>query len=191
MRTCLLILLALVSGCSRAQPVEFREYAVRLGLEGHGVCSGTAVGRNIILTAQHCLDAGRIVAIDGQAAYALEVVKDGKDHALVRVTTTFKRWARMGVAPSMGDRIRWVGNPAGVEKVYRQGYVARVFTDEILIDAAAFGGDSGSGLMDDKGRVVAVLTGAKWWRDNNGMTFALVLAFPLAFTEKDWAEIRA
>ena len=49
----------------------------------------------------------------------------------------------------------------------------------MLIDAHAFGGDSGSGIFDDEGRLIGVLTGITWWRNSEGLTFGLVVMYPV------------
>lgn len=175
------------SGCADARP---KDAAVRLDFDG-GVCSGTAVGESIILTAEHCWQAGRLRMVNGFPAHALEIVKDGKDHVLVRVTVTFRKWARMGPQAQQGDRLRWFGNPAGQSDVYREGYVARTDDKEIWLDARGFGGDSGSGLFDSAGRVTGVLTGVKSWANPSGLRFDMIVVYPLAFTAEQWREIRA
>lgn len=184
-----LALLLLLCGCTHAG--DLRPVALRLTLEGGGHCSGTAVGPQLVLTASHCLDVGRIVAIDDREAYALRVIHDGRDHALVRVSVTFRRWAALGPAMQQGDRVRWIGNPAGEPDMYREGYVVRAHTDEVLIDGPSFAGDSGAGLFDSRGRLVGVLLGGKWWQSRGGAVFAVTLAYPLAFTPEQWAEMRA
>lgn len=190
MRLILAAFLLILVGCVEAHPRDIERYTLRLDFEGGAICSGTAVGVNLVLTADHCLAAGRLIKINGAEAYALKIVRDGKDHAVVRVTQRFGQWARMGAYPRTGDRVRWVGTPAGEDAVYREGYVARSKPDELYIDAIGFGGDSGSGLFDGRGRVVGVLSGVKSWRTMSGLRMDLILAWPLEFTEAQWAEIR-
>jgi hypothetical protein len=136
--TALLLTLVLTAGCSNAPARDIgviQGTALRLEFENNGVCSGTAVGRDVIMTAEHCFEGERLVRINGRPANALRMVKDGKDHVLVKVTSAFKTWARMGTAPKQGDRVRWIGNPAGEANIYREGYVARAEKTGVLVDA--------------------------------------------------------
>lgn len=187
MRYLALLLLMLVAGCSEAHP---RDAALRLEME-RGVCSGTAVGKDLILSAEHCIADNRLLRVNGQPAYALEMVKDGKDHVLIRVTMAFTSWAKVKPGAAQGDAVTWWGNPAGEASVYREGYVSRARTDEVWIDAHGFGGDSGSGLLNARGEVVEVLSGIRTWRDFSGNSFSMIVAFPLAFSAEQWREIRA
>lgn len=194
MRLALATLLLLVAGCSEAHP---RDYALRLEMSAgifpipSRVCGGTAVGQNIVLTANHCLTDATGLWIDGEHVRVLEVVTDGKDHALLRVDRTFKQWARIRPGAREGGTVNWVGNPGGQAGVLRRGYVARVAQDEIWIDAQAFGGDSGSGVFSRGGNLRMVVTGIRAMRNQQGIVFSLVVAYPLAFTAEHWREIRA
>lgn len=188
MKTAFLLILLMVStGCARAHPADFRDYALRLDL-ADGVCSGTAVGRDVVLTASHCLKDNRITAINGRPAFALKAIHDGSDHVLVRVSVRFKHWAQMGKAPIVGDRVRWIGMPAGMDRLYREGYVSRVYTDEIYLDAQAFGGDSGSGVFCSDGRICGVVSAGKVWQ-RGAFTFAVTVLYPIQFTRAQWQEI--
>lgn len=146
-----------------------------------GLCSGTAISADTIITAQHCLKlGGALVAVDGLPVKVRGIGKDKRDTLTLRVTgITFAYWARMGPALTQGAQVRWWGSPAGMTDIYREGYVARVLTNEVLIDAIAFGGDSGSGIFDSQGRLIGVLTGIKWVRNGDGILFALVVMYPV------------
>ena len=189
MRYLLALLLLTLAGCAEARPEHSAPYAVRLEFQ-RGLCSGTVVGKDLILSAAHCFDGNRLLRIDGEDAYALEIARDGKDHVLARVTKRFTRWASMGPLPEQGDEVSWIGNPAGEFSVYRQGYVARVMPDELYIEAPAFGGDSGSGLFDSRGRLIGVLSATKSWRTLPGLHFDVTIVWPLAFTDEQWGAIR-
>lgn len=183
-----LLLPVLLASCAAASDVEpMRGVAVSLDMSG-STCSGTVVARDVILTAAHCFDAGRLTAINGTPANALRMVKDGRDHALVKVDRTFKRWAVRGKAPQEGETVRWIGNPGGMVRVYRNGYVAQVENGVVLIDAPVFGGDSGSGVFNAKGQLVGVVSGAKVIR-NIQMTMQLAWLEPMSFTSKQWKEM--
>lgn len=186
MRFVLLLLALLITGCAEARP---RDYALRLEFERGGVCSGTAVGERMLITASHCWQSGRLVKVNGQPAYAMKIKHDGKDHALVRVTVKFDRWARMGGDPVQEQDVTWRGNPASQDDVFRRGYVMRVRPDEVWVDARGFGGDSGSGMFDRKGRVIGVLSGIKTWQTLTGLRFDVIVVYPLAFTREDWEAV--
>jgi hypothetical protein len=188
MKICALALSFLLAGCADAHPASFRDTALRLDLEGGGICSGTAVGKDIVLTAEHCTNSGPILAINGLPARALKIIKDGHDHVLVRVTMRFKHWAQVGRGPNTGDRVRWLGMPAANDRVYREGYVSRVYLQEIWVDGHSFGGDSGAAMFGNDGRIVGVVSAGKMWI-NGPFTFSMVVLYPLSFTAKDWKEI--
>ena len=178
----LLVLLAGCSGCvSVPSHTDLRATTLRLGF-GSGLCSGTAIGPDLLITAQHCLrEGGPLRMVNGHAVTVVGIGKDKRDTLTVRIKgVAFKHWARMGPALTQGERVRWWGNPAREPDVYREGYVVRARTDQVLIDAHGFGGDSGSGIFDDEGRLIGVLTGAMWWRSQDGLTFALVVMYPIA-----------
>ena len=176
MRAFLLILLALASGCSGCASVPTHDQlrATTLRLEfARGVCSGTAIGPDLILSASHCLQGGTLKAVDGQAIKVVGIGKNKHDTMTVRVSgIRFKRWAKLGRQPNQGDRIRWWGNPQGVPDVYREGYVSRSWTDGVLYDATICKGDSGAGIFNAAGEVVGVVTGMN---DMAGCTFMVSL----------------
>lgn len=191
MKAALAALLMILAGCAEARPSHSAPYAVRLEFN-RGLCSGTVVARNVILTASHCLGAGvRLESIDGEPAYALEIIRDDKDHALVRVSKRFDRWAARGPAPVQGDRVSIIGNPAGEGDMYREGYVSRVTDEETRYVMPGFGGDSGAGIWDSRGRLVGVVSAVRVWQTMTGMRFEVTVGWPLAFTADDWREIRA
>lgn len=173
----LAILLALLAGCSGCVSVPSHEAlrATALRLEfTTSLCSGTAIGPHLILTAQHCYGQP-LVRVNGQPVKVTGVGRDKHDALTLRVSgITFAHWARLGALPKQGDRIRWWGNPEGNEDVYRQGYVARADRRLIVVDAPICHGDSGSGMFNDKGEVVAVVTAMT---NGNGCTF--MLSYPL------------
>lgn len=182
----LLIPLLLVS-CASARTERM---ALTLTMEG-GTCSGTAVGKNLVMTAAHCFTTGTLVSIDGKPAKVLEKVEDGQDHAIIRVDRRFRVWSRWFAKARRGDDVTWTGNPQHIVGVVRRGYVAKVYPDgELLLDAAATGGDSGSGIFNADGRLVGVLSGGYTWT-HGASVFTLIYCKPMKFTRKQWAEIRA
>ena len=44
--------------------------------------------------------------------------------------------------------------------------------------------------QDDKGRLVAVLSGMRMWQNPRGFHMQLMVAYPLEFTAEQWREIQ-
>jgi V8-like Glu-specific endopeptidase len=178
----LLSLLLLLAGCGGCASVpshdDLRATALRLEF-GPYVCSGVAIGPDTLLSAQHCAKAAPLKAVNGQRVKVIGVGRDKHDLITIKVSgIRFAHWARFGPPMKEGDRVKWWGQPARQEYVYREGYVARVTPQEIWIDAQLFGGDSGSGVYDEQGRVVGVITGVRGWRDAAGFSFSMAVVYP-------------
>lgn len=121
-----------------------------------GMCSGTAVGPDLLVTALHC---GEVQQVGNYVVTAEVVERGSRDFVVVRVKgVTFETWAKRGERPRQGDRVRWWGNPVGEPNVYREGYVARADGDVLVIAAQICKGDSGAGLFNDRGEVVGIIS---------------------------------
>lgn len=157
----LLPLLLLLSGCGGCASIpghsDLRATTLRLDFVD-GVCSGTAVGPDTLLSAKHCF-AHKLVAVNGQAVKVIASKMEGADTAVIRVSgVTFKHWAKRGGKPIQGDTLRFFGNPTGVPDVYREVLVSRAWTDGLVLQGMICPGDSGAGLFDAQGHVVAVVS---------------------------------
>lgn len=156
----LLPLLLLLGGCGGCASTpthgDLRAHTLRLEF-AEGLCSGTAIGRDLILSAKHCFDSP-LRMIDGRAARVVSSVAETKDTVVVRVSVTFDKWAKRGPRPIQGDKVRFWGNPQGVPDVYREAIVARAYTDGLILQTMVCGGDSGAGLWDERGRVVGIVS---------------------------------
>jgi hypothetical protein len=159
MRT-LLPLLLLLGGCGCASVPshdELRATALRLEFQD-GVCSGTAIGADSILTAVHCM-ASPLVRVNGQPVKLVESRKESRDRIVVKLSgIRFKHWVQRGPTPAQGDRLRFWGQPSGESDIYREAIVSRVRTDQVVLQTIVCPGDSGSGLIDAQGRVVGVVS---------------------------------
>ena len=170
MKMMLALLLTLMMGCSCASvaPAEInpRAFALRITTT-RSVCSATAVAADEIETAAHCL-AYPLVSIEGKRATIVAHHATGVDRVRVTVAgVTFAKWAKLG-RPKQADRVRWWGQPLGNPFVYREGVVAAVYTDGVLIDGTICAGDSGSGLFNAAGELVGVIS---FMTDPHGCTF--------------------
>lgn len=64
---------------------------------------------------------------------------------------------RAGAEPDIGDPVSIVGAPMGIPLFRTDGYVAQTSVHRLLVSAAAYGGNSGSPVLDAEGRLVGML----------------------------------
>jgi hypothetical protein len=169
MRLFALLLAMMVGGCAEAHPpVDPRSFALRLETT-QSVCSATAVAVDEIETAAHCL-AHPLVSIDGQMVAIVSSHATGPDRLRVKLAgIRFGTWAKLGKAKA-GDHVRWWGQPRGVPYVLRSGTVVAVYEDGIAVDGTICPGDSGSGLFNDAGELIGVVSAMT---DQFGCTFVI------------------
>ena len=152
-----------------------------------GHCSGTVVGPHAILTAQHCFLDSNLIRLDAEKdpIHIIAAIIDGNDHVIYLVDRTFKTWASINerkLVPNESVHI-W-GAPGHNTDVYRSGYFVKYAPEKDLDPTLTmqfenfilpiFGGDSGSGVFDENGSIVAVTS--------MGDKSADSLDVPLAFT---------
>lgn len=128
-----------------------------------GGCSGTVVGTHTILTAAHCFVAGaRLQAVDGAPVRVDSMFADGADHVLLVVDRAFAHPAVVAGYPVQGEDVFILGSPARLPKLYRRGYVAGTVSGEPRYVMPIFYGDSGAGVFDSQGHVIAVVSGVSY-----------------------------
>lgn len=157
----------------------------------HGHCSATAVGPHSLLTAQHCFTDSNVLYVDNNPdpAHIVLALIDGNDHVIYVVDRDFADWVPVTQRPLVvGEHVHLWGAPGKSDDVYRIGYFDKLDPVE---DVAAtlqifvlpiFAGDSGAGVFDEQGNVVAVTS--------LGDRSAHDACFPLAFTPAQLAAIK-
>lgn len=199
--TILALFLAGCIGCTSTPPAQTpfdpreRDLAVTLSFSDGGLCSGTPVAPNTILTAGHCVDKNlRSLSVDGVPTMVREVILDGvnNDHALVITNLSYGDWAGFGDLPKVGDTLHIYGNPGGLPDLYREGQFVEYLREDgatyYLFDMNIWHGDSGAAIWDNDGRIVATVTG--YFFETNpftGSEWKIGIALPFAFTEDEWA----
>ncbi len=186
----LFLLLALAvggcSGCASLSETRSHSSALRLDFPG-GKCSATAIGPHKILSAAHCFAAGiGDMQVNGVPTGYVVTANDGKDHVLVTVTARMSHWVTVGPAPMRGQAVFLQGNPGQFQDLLRRGYVAGTYDKFTVYDINAYFGDSGAGIFDSSGRLIAVVC-AIAIESQQGATFQLMASQPFAFTAKEWA----
>lgn len=157
-----------------------------------GSCTGTAIAPRTILTATHCFEGGDTrVKVNGRLADIWKRIDDGHDHTIVEVSVVLPEYAKIGPAPQRGDDVYIYGNPGRLNDIFRHGYMSGygVVDGERaqLFELPTWFGDSGSGIFNAKGEVVAVLTGGDKLEDQ-GYSIEFAYTYPLAFTAKQLRE---
>lgn len=187
------VLLAL-SGCSNAGPLqEARVSYVAIHGEGKGItCGSTKVGHRTVLTAEHCVHPD--MKVQGQVPEL--VLVDGADHALVILPQPIKGGSIAAMAhrlPEIGDKLYVWGMPLGKGPLWREGIVSGQFQTTgavwTIADIMVTGGDSGSGIYNEQGRLVATVS----IQLNPGNPFGVwgpVGWAPYKFTVEQWQAIR-
>jgi V8-like Glu-specific endopeptidase len=152
-----------------------------------GSCSATSVGPHTLLTAGHCIMATNRIRVDEKEYAVTGIVLDENDHALVTTTATFA--AFLPITPRVmvaGEPVHFWGNPGRSRDVYRVGTFLTIMDVQhvpaLIFLLPAFAGDSGSGILDADGNLVAILSMADESAD--------VAAFPLKFSPAQLAAIK-
>lgn len=187
MRLLAILAAVLLAGCAVAP----HKTTHRLEFDD-GICSATAVGRHVLLSAAHCFKSAHTLKVDGVPVAVTQIVSDGADHVLVTVSLSFAHVAERGRAPISGEHVRYWGNPAGLHDMYREGYVSGVVIVEgkavVMLTVNGFGGDSGAGVFDASGRLVGVISII--YQSTRGRYLKFMGMYPLQFTAQQWSGVR-
>jgi len=188
-----LVVLSLI-GCGTPPPRhELKDATVRIELIGLGTCSGTVIGPHAILSATHCFNDPATIKINEAVSEIKDREDDGFDHTILIVDLTFTYWANVSdFGLHQGDDVFYYGNPGGELDWYRRGYVVGTDRDEDgrqvwVLDSNGFFGDSGSGVFDQRGNIVGVVSLCVF-QSAYGVPFKMMGVFPFHFTAQQWAK---
>jgi len=148
---------------SRDSAVQVRshtESGVAVGGSGAYV---THQGRHFILTAAHVV-VGTPVAmvVSGEEVIMAKVVylDEVTDIAVLRIEGMFSRqplsWATS--KPGIGEEVVYTGFPNGYQNVTIMGHVSGQSGGNMLLHSYAWSGASGSVILDQRGRIVGILS---------------------------------
>jgi V8-like Glu-specific endopeptidase len=142
-----------------------------------GYCTGFIVGPGIVLTANHCLHG--LALVDSDIRFKLKT-HDGKLHHVERIlgfdikkdflyleAPSLKEYGYLEISPKeskVGEKVYTIGNVAGEGIAIRDGIMASKTKDPddpdiefIRYSAAASPGNSGGPLIDEYGKVTALV----------------------------------
>jgi len=159
---------------------------------GHG--SGAYVvykGKYYILTAYHVIyDMVSGMAIDGGSSYFLErgIIHKESDIALLEVEEIKdKKALRLKLPaqdkPKVGSEVVYTGYPNLTGPLTVEGIVAGYADDgAIILQSYAWGGASGSAVLNKRGEIIGILSGIEIGKDFRGFTVqneSIVIINPL------------
>lgn len=188
----LLVVLSLVGCEAPATRHATKDAAVRIELVGLGTCSGTIIGPHAILSAAHCFGNQVPIKVNGVLVKVVKQMDDDADHSIIVVDQTYTYWAQRAAGPVQGESVQLWGNPDGKQDWYRRGYVVGGDKDEegkpvVVYDVNGFFGDSGSGIFDADGHLIAV-TSLCVFDSREGVPFKMMGSYNLDFTPQQWAQ---
>ena len=175
--------LLLLTGCQTIDHESAAKASVAVLGFTDGVCSGTLIAPNKVLSASHCFQGGRLLTVNMVPVNVVTYQHDGKDHALLTLDTTFPSYAPINYGGmAQGERVFMYGNPSGQNDMLRRGYVAGSVAQGTLLDLPVSQGDSGAAIFNERGEVVGVLTG--YTELQSGMQLAAV--YPFTSPHEGW-----
>lgn len=130
---------------------------------GYEACSSARVDVHAILTARHCFTnkmptVGTVFFYGQDVATILAVAVDDNDHVAIRINKTFTSWATFSTDPiRQSERVSMLGNPAGMQNLFRTGYVTSFNNGWTMMDMNIACGDSGSGVFNSKGELIGTI----------------------------------
>jgi S1-C subfamily serine protease len=167
-------LLALYVLEAKAQLYEIESPAASDAFTSCG--SGAAIANNYVVTNSHVVDhrAGHQVVVGGNGVKAPGVVvavNDACDLAIVKTAASLGQAARLGSTPQVGQSVTLLGMASG--RVKTRVIPSNTYMDPgetipvVQLAANSVPGDSGCGIFDDAGNLVAIAWGCTTRQEGN------------------------
>lgn len=192
--------LSLTERRTRAAAVKVRS----LLQQGHG--SGTymiAHGRRVVVTAAHVVRDESSMAIDGrdgETAVGQVVFKDEDNDIAILVVPELKSRTAIRYRPQavyderiIGTRIVYTGFPSHHDLLTIRGYVSALENEMVVTNMFGWFGSSGSGVFDQRGRLLGVVSGVDVGRFGFGLRIpleAIVWVAPTSQLDHEMVRIR-
>lgn len=171
--------------------------------DGHG--SGTYTymfGRRVVVTAAHVVDSAttmRIEARDGEIVIGRVVLRDFDADIAFIVVPEIKSRTAIPYRPELryeglvGTHLTYTGFPGHHDLLTIRGYVASLEREYIVTNMFGWFGSSGSGVYDQKGKLVGVVSGIDVGRFGPGYPIPLeqiVWVAPISRIDQDTLRAR-
>lgn len=199
------MLLLLVLGATCSSEINARIYkthkashqtAQSVFLQGTAICSATAIGPQALLTATHCERPTEALVIRGFKDKATIVgrIRDGNDHTIYLLQNVhFKDYLQVDLNYPLqqGEDVFLWGNPGKWSDQLRKGYVTgeekQGDPHTTLYDLNGWHGDSGAGIINTQGKLIAVMSVIETQGDDSDTTDTIKLSgsFAFAFKQSD------
>lgn len=128
-----------------------------------GNCSGTAISKKALLTAKHCLTNSDIRINDKILKPYKLYADDGDTGIIVFEDDIFINYSEISKTPaSIGESVFMLGSPGPLSKILRSGEYSGYIIDKgkryNFYNFPIFFGDSGAGIFNEKGEIVACVS---------------------------------
>lgn len=162
-----------------------------------GSCTATAIGPQALLTATHCeLPTDTLYVDDADATVTIVGrIRDERDHTIYLLKNVhFTEYVEVSLNDPLeaGEDVFVWGNPGEWKDQLRKGYITGTLKGGLFsptpnttqFDLNGYFGDSGAGVMNSDGKVIAVLSVVNMQgKPESGVAIKFMGAFSMGFTQ--------